>query len=89
MTDQGKSATDNPSWFERQANINKLWYGILVIAGLLTISEFAYERHPHFEIEKIPGFFEIFGFIAFVFIVFAGKALRPLIMRDEDYYDRD
>ena len=30
----------------------------------------------------------LFGFIAFIFIVFAGKALRKLVMRDEDYYDR-
>lgn len=80
---------DKPGWFERPENQNKLWYGLLIIAGALTISEFLYEHHPHFEIEKIPEFFEIFGFIAFVFIVFAGKALRTIIMRDEDYYERD
>lgn len=88
MSEDTKHASDNPSWFERKENINKLWYGVIAVAGLLTISEFAYEHHPHFDIEKIPEFFEIFGFIAFVFIVFAGKALRTFIMRDEDYYDR-
>lgn len=78
-----------PGWFERKENQNKLWYGLLAVCGVLTVSEFLYEHHPHFEIEKIPEFFEIFGFLAFVFIVFAGTALRKLIMRPEDYYDRD
>jgi integral membrane sensor domain MASE1 len=78
-----------PSWFERRENQNKLWYALLAVAGVLTVSEFLYEHHPHFEIEEIPEFFEIFGFLAFAFIVFAGIGLRKLIMRPEDYYDRD
>ncbi len=78
-----------PGWFDRKENQTKLWYGLLAVCGILTVSEFLYEHHPHFEIEKIPAFFEIFGFLAFVFIVFAGTALRKLIMRPEDYYDRD
>ena len=65
------------------------WYALLAVAGVLTVSEFLYEHHPHFEIEEIPEFFEIFGFLAFAFIVFAGIGLRKLIMRPEDYYDRD
>lgn len=80
---------NEPGWFERRGNQNKVWYGMLAIAGILTASEFLYEHHPHFDIENIPEFFELFGFFAFVFIVFAGTALRKLIMRPEDYYDRD
>lgn len=79
---------EKPGWFERRENQNRLWYGLLAFCGVLTISEFLYEHHPHFPIEEIPEFFEVFGFIAFVFIVFAGKFLRTIIMRDEDYYDR-
>ena len=78
-----------PGWFERKGNIDKVWYVLLAFGAILTASEFLYEHHPHFAIEEIPWFYEIFGFLAFVFIVFAGKALRKLIMRDEDYYDRD
>ncbi len=94
MTDRTKNVTDDngaqaPGWFERKENIDKIWYGLLAVAAVLTASEFLYEHHPHFEIENIPEFFEIFGFLAFAFIVFAGKALRKLIMREEDYYDRD
>ncbi|MFM1816197.1 MAG: hypothetical protein RLZ98_2892 [Pseudomonadota bacterium] len=80
---------NNPSWFERRENQNKLWYAILAVAAGLTVSEFLYEHQPHFEIENIPEFFEFFGFFAFVFIVFVGAALRKLIRRPEDYYDRN
>ena len=38
-------------------------------------------------VEKIPGFYAIVGFVAFVLIVRGGQALRLLIKRDEDYYD--
>ncbi len=85
----GDAAQETPGWFDRKENVDKLWYGLLAVAAILTVSEFLYEHHPHFDIERIPEFFEIFGFLAFVFIVFAGKALRTLIMRDEDYYERD
>ena len=74
------------SWVER--NVELLFGMLLGFAVMLTFSEFLYEHHPHFDIENIPEFFEIFGFFAFVFIVFAGKALRKLIMRPEDYYER-
>jgi prolipoprotein diacylglyceryltransferase len=86
MSDRGDEA---PGWFFRRENVNKLWYALLLVCGLLTISEFLYEHHPHFDIERIPEFFEIFGFLAFMLIVFAGRLLRTIIMRDEDYYERD
>ena len=34
------------------------------------------------------GFFAFFGFGAYVFIVLSAKALRRLIKRPEDYYER-
>ncbi len=92
MSDRANEETpqpkEEPGWFERRDTQNALFYILLFIAGVLTISEFLYEHHPHFDIEYIPEFFELFGFFAFVFIVFAGRALRTIIMRDEDYYDR-
>lgn len=89
MSDETPHVSNKPGWFDRKENINKLWYGLLAVGAVLVVAEFMYEHHPHFEIDGFPGFYMIFGFLAFVFIVFASKALRTLIMRDEDYYDRD
>lgn len=77
-----------PGWFERKANQDKLWYALLAVAGLLIVADFLYQHHAYFEIEKIPAFYALFGFAAFIVIVFVGKALRTIIMRPEDYYDR-
>jgi hypothetical protein len=74
------------SWVER--NVRLLFWGLAGICLALLAAELFYQHHPYFEIDGLPGFYAIFGFISFVFIVFAGKRLRGVIMRDEDYYDR-
>jgi hypothetical protein len=35
------------------------------------------------------GFYALFGFVAYVALIFLGKGLRALLMRPEDYYERD
>lgn len=84
-----KSNPGGPGWLDQPKNVEKIWHALLIVCAVLTVSEFLYEHHPHFDIESIPEFFEIFGFLAFIFIVFCGRLLRSLIMRDEDYYERD
>ncbi len=46
-------------------------------------------KHSHLDFENWIGFFPIFGFLAYVIIVAGAKALRRLVMRDEDYYGED
>jgi hypothetical protein len=77
---------NDKSWIER--NVHVIFRALVGFCMLLAVLEFFYEHHPHFVIDGWPGFYAIFGFLSFVFIVFAGKWLRRLIMRDEDYYDR-
>lgn len=46
------------------------------------------EGHTHTLIEKIPGFWSLFGFVACVLIVFVSKWYGHAgIMKREDYYD--
>jgi len=45
-------------------------------------------KHSYFAWEECFGFFAIYGFVACVLLVLAAKyILRPLVKRDEDYYD--
>lgn len=74
------------SWVERNARL--IFWALVGICVVLLGAELFYEKHAYFEVDGLPGFYAGFGFIAFVFIVYAGKGLRRLIMRDEDYYDR-
>lgn len=75
-------------WLDDPANVTRLCYGLVAVCGLLLIAGLFVHRHPHFEIEKIFGFHAWFGFIVFTIIVLAGKPLRYVVKRDEDYYDR-
>jgi hypothetical protein len=86
-----ESHAGEQSWVERNVN---LFIAGLVIACIATLvaqrvfSPMSSEEHPaHFEIEKIFGFEAIFGFVAFVVVVFLGWLLRFFVKRDEDYYD--
>ena len=65
----------------------KFTYFIIIICILLLIGEFVFHRHGETKIEDYLFFPAIFGFIAFLFIVFAGILLRYIAMRKEDYYD--
>jgi hypothetical protein len=81
VTDHG-----DKSVIERNAHV--IFWTLAGLCLALLAAELFYDHHPHFVVDGLPGFYAVFGFLAFVFIVFAGKALRRLIMRKEGYYDR-
>ena len=60
---------------------------LVVALDFLFISE-NINKHAYFAWENWPGFYAIYGFIACVLLVLISKyILRPLIKRDEDYYE--
>lgn len=75
-------------WLDDARNIEKIFWGLVIFCGLLAVVELFVERHGKFAVEHFPVAYGIYGFVCFVGIVFAGKWLRNLVMRDEDYYDR-
>ncbi|RMD63046.1 MAG: hypothetical protein D6826_05950 [Alphaproteobacteria bacterium] len=82
------SARSAPPWLYRPATLRALFRGLVGICVVLAVADFIVERHGIFAIENVPVSYGLYGFVSFVGIVFAGKALRRVIMRDEDYYDR-
>ena len=61
--------------------------GLGFLLDFLFLSDF-FQKKPAFQWENWPGFYAVFGFVACVLLVFVAKhILRPLVMRDEDYYD--
>ena len=82
MSDEKKYWLDNP------ANVKKLIIGVVIICAGLLVSEFFYQKHAHFAVEKWFGFYGFYGFIVFSVIVLIGKELRKILMRKEDYYDQ-
>jgi uncharacterized membrane protein len=63
--------------------------GFYAVLALLFLADGLYHRHAIFPWEEWFGFYAVFGFVACVMLVLVAKhLLRPIVMRDEDYYDR-
>ena len=84
---------ENTGWFFETKNVNRMIIALCVVCGLLVIADFFptvfyHDYHKHFEkTESIFAFQAMFGFVAFVCIVFIGRGLRLILKREEDYYD--
>lgn len=66
-----------------------VWICCGLIALVVLIDIFAVDKeHAHTAIEKIPGFWAVFGFVACVLIIILSKWFGHAgIMTREDYYD--
>ena len=71
---------------EKSDNLNRLIAALAVLCLLLFVGDFVVHRHGYFETEAYHGFYALFGFSAFAFIVIATKYLKRVIGRSEDYY---
>lgn len=57
--------------------------GLLVVLNL-----FIHTHHPHFELEKFPGFWAIFGLVASLALGRVAKGLAHTVLgKDETFYD--
>lgn len=72
----------------RRRRADALFWCFVALCVLLVLGDAFYHKHGHFTWEERFGFFGLFGFVTFFLLVLAGKHLRKLLMRDEDYYDR-
>ena len=78
-------------WVARPENTNKVIIMLSLACAALVVFDFAYHhmhhKHAYFSFETLIGFHAAYGFVAFTFVVLAGKQLRKILMRPEDYYD--
>ncbi|MEJ8571334.1 hypothetical protein [Microbaculum marinum] len=64
-----------------------VWALYAVCAGLLLIDPLVHKHGP-FAIEHWIGFYGIYGFVVSIGLVLVAKAMRRILMRPENYYDR-
>ncbi|MDJ0875027.1 MAG: hypothetical protein QNJ48_08705 [Desulfobacterales bacterium] len=73
--------------FDDSKNVKRLlviFYASLVV---LLIVDFFIHKHADFPWEEAPNFFAVYGFVSCVLLIFIARILRPMIMRDEDFYE--
>lgn len=61
-------------------------YGLGAVCVLLFLGDFLYHKHGYFEIEELPGFYAIIGFLSCGVLAVLSGVLRNLLTRPEDYY---
>jgi hypothetical protein len=81
-------ATEPQGWADKPANQRLIRRMIFGACALLVIADFLVHRHISTDIERVPAFYALYGFVALVGVVMAAKGLRRIVKRDEDYYDR-
>ena len=75
-------------WLDRPASVSLLYRGVWVVGVLLLLVDFFPHKHEAFGFAETYGFYGIYGFVGIVALVLGAKALRRMVMRREDYYER-
>ncbi len=75
-------------FFDKPQNVKRVLMGFYIFLILVIVVDLILPKHPFFTWDGYPFFYASFGFVAFVFLIFAAKyILRPIVKRKEDYYD--
>jgi hypothetical protein len=77
------------SWMRSKQFLRLFLIGLAVLCAVLAALDFVFHRHPKNPVEGLPGFFGVYGFLAFGLAVLSGWPLGKLLRRPEDYYTRD
>jgi hypothetical protein len=66
----------------------RFFMALMAATGALMIGfEFVFVRKSYSTLESLPGFFGVFGFVAFAIAVLSGWPLGRAMRRPEDYYE--
>lgn len=77
------------SWMRSRLFFRSLMAVLAAGGALLIALEFILVRRAYVGLESLPGFFGVFGFLAFGLAVLSGWPLGRLMRRPEDYYEKE
>jgi hypothetical protein len=89
MVEPSESPDERRYWLDAPGNVTKIVWTLVAVCVALFFADAFYHKHGYFAIEHVFGFYALFGFVAYVALIFLAKRLRTVLMRPEDYYDRD
>ncbi|WJG08220.1 hypothetical protein [Aliiglaciecola sp. LCG003] len=87
LNQQPTGPEEQPGFFDKPSNVTLILRVFYALCLLLVLLDFLLHRHIYTDIERIPAFYAIYGFIACVVLVVIAKKMRKFMMRKEDYYD--
>lgn len=75
------------SWMRSKMFFRVLMALLGATGAVLIALEVVLSNRPIVSVQNIPGFFGVFGFVAFSLAVLSAWPLGKLLRRPEDYYD--
>lgn len=75
-------------WLDHPENVTRIYVGLWGVALVLLLTDLFVTRHEDASFAESVGFYCIYGFVACVSLVLIAKALRRVLMRAENYYER-
>jgi hypothetical protein len=78
---------DKVYWLDHKRNVDKVFYGLVLICAVLFSADLVYHKHITFPFEGWLGFYAWYGFVCCVSLVLLAKQMRRIVKRREDYYD--
>ncbi len=81
-------AEERKYWLDRSENVTKLYRGLWGVGIVLMFADLLLHKHEEFTFAAWFGYYGFYGFVACVVLILAAKALRRVLMRSEDYYER-
>jgi hypothetical protein len=88
MVKEPRDRAERRYWLDDPANVTKIAWTLVAVCGGLLAADAFNPKHGHFPIERVFGFYALFGFAAYVGLIFLAKGFRTIVMRRENYYDR-
>ena len=76
-------------FFDSPENTRRFFLVFYVICAVTFAGEFFVDRVTHHPWEPLFGFYALWGFASFWFLVLVAKQMRKVLIRSEDYYDVD
>ncbi|MGO4916915.1 hypothetical protein [Pseudogemmobacter sp. W21_MBD1_M6] len=73
-------------WVDEKKNVQRICYALYFLCACLFLADFIYDKHTYVAIERVPGFYALYGFFMCAALVICAKALRVLLKRPEDFY---
>ena len=83
-----KPADEKIWWLDRKENVTKIAWTLYVVCAIVLLADLVARTHPENQIDAVPFFYGVYGFVGSVGLVLAAKEiLRRFVKRPEDYYD--
>ena len=78
-------------WMDKPQVVKRLFLFFYALCGVMVVAELILGREtghgPSYE--GLFGFYGLYGFLSFWFLVLLAKPMRKLLIRSEDYYDAE